>query len=62
MSTDGGTKGRMNQEAGGIYPEQGLTGKILEAAFAVHNALGAGFLEKVYANALAFELRSRIIL
>ncbi len=57
MNTDGGTKGRMNQEAGRIYPEQALTEKILEAAFAVHNALGAGFLEKVYANALALELR-----
>ena len=40
-----------------IYPEQELTQKILEASFAVHNALGAGFLEKVYANALSLELR-----
>jgi hypothetical protein len=30
-----------------LYPEQDLTQKILEASFAVHNALGAGFLEKV---------------
>ena len=43
----------------GIYPEQALTEKILEAAFAVHNTLGAGFLEKVYANALARELRDK---
>jgi GxxExxY protein len=41
-----------------IYPEQELTGRILEAAFAVHNSLGAGFLEKVYENALLLELRS----
>jgi GxxExxY protein len=41
-----------------IYPEQELTPKILEASFAVHNALGAGFLEKVYSNALMLELRS----
>jgi GxxExxY protein len=40
-----------------VYPEQELTQKILEASFAVHNALGAGFLEKVYANALSLELR-----
>src|SRR6266853_1995191 len=40
-----------------VYPEQELTQKILEASFAVHNALGAGFLEKVYANALSVELR-----
>jgi len=39
------------------YPESELTGKILEAAFAVHNVLGAGFVERVYANALAIELR-----
>jgi len=41
-----------------IYPEQELTQKILEGAFAVHNALGCGFLEKVYSNALFFELRN----
>ncbi len=39
------------------YPERELTGKILEAAFAVHNTLGSGFLERVYANALLLELR-----
>jgi GxxExxY protein len=41
-----------------IYPEQNLTHKILEGAFAVHNTLGCGFLEKVYSNALLCELRS----
>jgi GxxExxY protein len=44
--------------AAAIYPEQELTHKILEGAFAVHNTLGCGFLEKVYANALLFELRN----
>jgi GxxExxY protein len=40
-----------------IYPEQELTEKILKGAFAVHNALGCGFLEKIYSNALLVELR-----
>ena len=39
------------------YPEQELTQKILKGAFAVHNTLGCGFLEKVYSNALLVELR-----
>jgi len=34
-----------------------LTEKILGAAFKVLNTLGAGFLEKVYENALSFELQ-----
>ena len=38
------------------YPEQELTGANLQAAFAVHNTLGAGFLERVYSSALAIEL------
>ena len=33
-----------------------LTFKIIGCAFAVHNALGYGFLEKVYENALRIEL------
>ena len=41
-----------------LYPEQELTGKILEGAFAVHNSLVCGFLEKVYSNALLSELRN----
>ena len=35
----------------------GLTERIVGCAFTVSNALGAGFLEKVYENALAHELR-----
>ncbi|MFH1228637.1 MAG: GxxExxY protein [Planctomycetota bacterium] len=33
--------------------------QILNAAFEVHNALGCGFLEKVYENALIYELQLR---
>ena len=36
-----------------------LTGRIIGAAMQVHRALGAGFLEKVYVNALAHELEKR---
>jgi PD-(D/E)XK nuclease superfamily len=36
-----------------------LTEKIIGGAFAVSNTLGCGFLEKVYDNALAHELRKR---
>ncbi len=34
-----------------------LTEKVIGCAFSVSNFLGAGFLEKVYENALAHELR-----
>lgn len=34
-----------------------LSEKIIGCAFKVHNTLGCGFLEKVYENALAHELR-----
>ncbi|HHB91453.1 MAG TPA: GxxExxY protein [Anaerolineae bacterium] len=36
-----------------------LTGEILNAFFTVYNRLGFGFLERVYENALAYELRKR---
>ena len=36
-----------------------LSYEIMGAAFEVHNALGAGFLEKVYENALMIALRKR---
>jgi hypothetical protein len=35
-----------------------LSGYVIGCAFAVLNTLGAGFLEKVYENALALELRA----
>ena len=34
-----------------------LTEKIIGCAFKVANTLGCGFLEKVYENALVYELR-----
>lgn len=36
-----------------------LSGNVIGCAFTVLNALGAGFLEKVYENALVHELRKR---
>lgn len=36
-----------------------LTGAIIGAAIEVHKALGPGFLEAIYENALALELRNR---
>ena len=36
-----------------------LTNEIINAAYAIHNSLGFGFLEKIYQNALIIELRKR---
>lgn len=36
--------------------DEALTRQIIGCAYKVHNALGAGFLEKVYENALRIEL------
>jgi GxxExxY protein len=38
---------------------QALTEQILDAFYEVYNELGYGFLEKVYQNALYFELKDR---
>ena len=38
---------------------EALSGKILEAAVAVHKALGPGFLESVYQKAMEVALRHR---
>jgi GxxExxY protein len=35
-----------------------LSGRVIGCAFTVLNTLGAGFLEKVYENALAIEVRA----
>jgi GxxExxY protein len=36
-----------------------LTGRIIKAFYKVYNQLGYGFLEKVYQNALYFELKNQ---
>jgi GxxExxY protein len=41
------------------YKHSDITGAIIEAFYDVYNTLGHGFLEKVYENALAHELRKR---
>ncbi len=61
MNTDKDPKTGTAKDSAEPYPEQDLTEKILQCAFAVHNTLGAGFLERVYANALAVELRAQEI-
>lgn len=38
------------------YLHKDLTGEIIESALKVHNALGCGLLEKVYENALIWDL------
>jgi GxxExxY protein len=35
-----------------------LSGRVIGCAFSVINTLGAGFLERVYENALAYEVRA----
>ena len=39
------------------FPKGTLSDRILQCALRVHNTLGAGFLEKVYENALLHDLR-----
>lgn len=58
MNTDKNQDIRKAKDSAEPYPEQDLTEKILRCAFAVHNTLGAGFLERVYSNALAVEMRA----
>ena len=49
----------MNVDKRGLEQNQmnSLTEKVIRCAFNVTNTLGCGFLEKVYENALAHELR-----
>ena len=41
-----------------MFKDSELTNKIICSSYNVHNILGAGFLEKVYENALCLELQS----
>ncbi len=47
---DGEGKGR---------PDKDLTADVISAAIAVHRALGPGFLESIYEEALGVELATR---
>ena len=38
-----------------------LTNEIINALYSVHDSLGSGFLESVYAHALAVDLRARAL-
>src|SRR6476661_9918055 len=51
--------GRMKRTLpdGGTLAERELTGTVIECFYRVYDALGYGFLETVYRNALALELR-----
>jgi len=40
-----------------MFKDSELTDRIICCAYNVHNTLGAGFLEKVYENALRIELQ-----
>jgi|SRR5271166_481474 len=48
----------MHAEHADVDSLNDLSGRVIGCAFTVLNTLGAGFLEKVYENALAFEVRA----
>src|SRR5476649_910333 len=48
---------RMQMDAGDALLLEPVTQRIIGCAFRVANALGHGFVEKVYENALAYEMR-----
>ena len=48
---------RMNEEAISNEQKYDLAGQVIGLAMKVHSALGPSFLESVYQNALAYELR-----
>jgi len=54
MDTDKKIKTTMDAEKEFLYKD--LTKEILDSAFKVHNALGCGLLEKIYGNALVWDL------
>jgi len=49
----------MSADRASTLKHKDLTDTILNAFYKVYNTLGYGFLEKVYENALAIELRKR---
>ncbi len=60
MQRTGGRPARAWPHTGGCLDDtsKSLTHVIIGCAYAVHNALGVGFLEKVYENALRVEIES----
>ena len=54
-----GDKLRPGRTGPAAYPHGDITQTIIGAAIEVHRALGAGFLEKVYEEALLHELKLR---
>jgi len=53
------TSAKLNAAMADTLAYAGLTEAVIGAAFEVHRSLGYGFLEVVYRNAMAVELRSR---
>ena len=48
----------MSKDAASRKQKYDLAGQVIGLAMKVHSALGPGFLESVYQNALAYELRA----
>jgi GxxExxY protein len=57
-----GESGRADlSTAGRVHEFEPLSGKVIAAALAVHRALGPGFLESIYQNAMGIALTNRSI-